>query len=202
MTAYELNAKIHDETQIQQIANSIREFGFVQPVVVDKHNVIVIGHGRVEALKRLGHIDIPCVCVDDLTEEQVKALRLADNKTNESAWNNDFLAVELKEITLDMAQFGFGGFGDFEIVDEYEEKPEIEFTETLDEEHNYLVLYFDNKVDWLQASTLFDIKQAKEYSTRKDGKMPKKPATSVGRVLNGAKALNKILGGAYFEDKH
>ena len=200
LMAYELNAKIHDKTQIEQIANSIKEFGFVQPAVIDKNNVIVIGHGRVAALKQLGHKEVPCVCVDQLTDDQVKALRLADNKTNESDWDDKLLAIDLGGIDLDMSLFGFDG--QFSVVDdeEDEEKPEIEFTETLDEEHNYIVLYFDNKVDWLQASTLFDIKPVKEYSTRKDGAMPKTPTTGTGRVLNGVEALNKILGGGTFEN--
>lgn len=107
LTAYELNAKVHDEKQVEQIANSIKEFGFVQPAVIDKHGVIVIGHGRIEALKLLGRKEVPCVCVDELTDEQVKALRLADNKTNESEWDDDLLAVDLGSIGLDMSQFGF-----------------------------------------------------------------------------------------------
>ena len=197
---YELNAKVHDSVQVEQIANSIKEFGFVQPAVIDKNNVIVIGHGRIAALKKLGYKEVPCVCVDELTDEQVKALRLADNKTNESDWNEDLLAVDLSGITLDMAQFGFDSFMSLADEDEDEEKPEIEFTEVLDEDHNFIVLYFDNAVDWLQASTLFDIKTVKEYSTRKDGKMPKTPTTGIGRVLNGAKALNKLLGGAFNEN--
>lgn len=196
---YELNAKVHDKAQVERIANSIREFGFVQPAVIDKNNVIVIGHGRIAALRELGYKDVPCVCVDELTDDQVKALRLADNKTNESDWNEDLLAVDLSGITLDMAQFGFDSF--ISLADEEdEEKPEIEFAEVLEENHNYIVLYFDNSVDWLQASTLFDIKTVKEYSTRKDGKMPKTPKTGIGRVLNGANALNKIMGGAFNEN--
>lgn len=201
LEAYELNAKIHDQTQVEQIANSIKEFGFVQPAVVDKNNVIVIGHGRIEALKQLGYNEVPCVCVDELTSDQVKALRLADNKTNESDWDDKLLAIDLESISFDMTEFGFDCLGSLlEDEEEKEEKPEVEFTETLDEEHNYIVLYFDNKVDWLQANTLFDIKSVKEYSTRKDGKMPKTAKRGVGRVLNGANALNRVLGGAFSEN--
>lgn len=92
---YEKNAKKHDQRQIKNVAESIKRYGFVQPVVVDKNNVIVIGHCRTLAAKKLGLEMVPCVCVDDLTEDQVKALRLIDNKTNESDWDLDLLTEEL-----------------------------------------------------------------------------------------------------------
>lgn len=105
---YEKNAKKHPDEQIGRIANSIKAFGFKQPLVIDKDNVLVIGHGRLEAAKRLGFDTVPCVRADDLTEDQIKALRLADNKTNESDWDFDFLNIELDDITdIDMSQFGF-----------------------------------------------------------------------------------------------
>lgn len=108
---YAQNAKKHPAEQVDRIANSIREFGFRQPLVIDKDNVLVIGHGRLEAAKRLGYDTVPCVRADDLTEDQIKALRLADNKTNESDWDVDFLDLELDDITdIDMSQFGFDVF--------------------------------------------------------------------------------------------
>lgn len=105
---YKKNAKKHDKTQINNVAESIRQYGFVQPIVVDKDGVIVIGHCRYEAAKALGMKDVPCVCVDDLTEEQVKALRIVDNKSNESEWDFDFLPDELAEIDLSAFDFDFG----------------------------------------------------------------------------------------------
>ena len=105
---YEKNAKRHPADQVDHIANSIREFGFRQPLVIDKDNVIVIGHGRLLAAKKLGLDTVPCVRADDLTDEQIKALRLADNKTNESEWDFDLLDGELDDISdIDMEQFGF-----------------------------------------------------------------------------------------------
>lgn len=105
---YEKNAKKHPAEQVEHIANSIREFGFRQPLVIDKDNVLVIGHGRLLAAKKLGLDTVPCVRADDLTEEQIKALRLADNKTNESEWDFDLLGGELDDILgLDMSMFGF-----------------------------------------------------------------------------------------------
>lgn len=107
---YGKNAKQHPPEQVEHIANSIREFGFRQPLVIDKDGVIVIGHGRLLAAKRLELEKVPCVRADDLTEEQIKALRLADNKTNESEWDFSLLEAELDELKLDfdMAGFGFG----------------------------------------------------------------------------------------------
>jgi ParB-like chromosome segregation protein Spo0J len=75
---YEKNAKKHPAKQIKQVAESIKEFGFNQPIVVDKQNVIIVGHGRYEAAKLLGLKDVPTITVD-LTEEKAKAYRLADN---------------------------------------------------------------------------------------------------------------------------
>ena len=105
---YEKNTKKHDDVQINNVAESIKQYGFVQPIVIDKNNVVVIGHCRLLAAKKLKMTDVPCVCVDDLTEEQVKALRIVDNKSNESPWDFDFLADELSDISLDGFDFDFG----------------------------------------------------------------------------------------------
>ena len=105
---YEKNTKKHDDVQINNVAESIKQYGFVQPIVIDKNNVVVIGHCRLLAAKKLKMREVPCVCVDDLTEEQVKALRIVDNKSNESPWDFDFLADELAEINLDAFNFDFG----------------------------------------------------------------------------------------------
>lgn len=126
---YEKNAKLHPDEQVEWIANSIREFGFKQPLVLDKDNVIVIGHGRLLAAKKLGMETVPCVYANDLNEEQIKALRLADNKTNESLWDFDLLTSELDEIALiDMSDFGF-----LEDIEFDEEPLEIEEDEQPEE---------------------------------------------------------------------
>lgn len=108
LTPYEKNTKKHDKTQINNVAESIKQYGFVQPIVVDKNDVIVIGHCRYEAAKKLKLETVPCVCVDELTDEQVKALRIVDNKTNESPWDFDFLSDELVELDLSDFDFDFG----------------------------------------------------------------------------------------------
>ena len=108
LTPYAGNAKKHDSTQIANVAESIKQFGFVQPIVIDRDGVIVIGHCRALAAKKLGMKEVPCVCVDDLTPEQVNALRIVDNKSNESEWDFDILHDELAELNLDDFDFDFG----------------------------------------------------------------------------------------------
>lgn len=120
LVPYERNTKKHDKTQINNVAESIKQYGFVQPIVIDKNNVVVIGHCRLLAAKQLKMKEVPCVCVDDLTEEQVKALRIVDNKSNESEWDFDILPDELA--ALDLSNFSF----DFGIEDEEEETEILE----------------------------------------------------------------------------
>ena len=123
LTPYAGNAKKHDSTQIANVAESIRQFGFVQPIVIDRDGVIVIGHCRALAAEKLGMKEVPCVCVDDLTPEQVKALRIVDNKSNESEWDFDILPDELAE--LDFSGFDF----DFGLEDEGEDYSPDEFSD-------------------------------------------------------------------------
>ena len=105
---YENNAKIHPPEQVEQVANSIGEFGWTQPLVIDKDFNVVIGHCRLLAAKKLKQKYVPCVVADSLTDEQIRALRLADNKTSESDWDFDVLDLELDAISdIDMSDFGF-----------------------------------------------------------------------------------------------
>lgn len=105
---YARNAKKHNEAQVANVAESIRQFGFVQPLVVDRDGAIVIGHCRALAAQRLGMDEVPCVCVDDLTPEQVDALRLVDNKSNESPRDMALLSDELPELDLSGFDFDWG----------------------------------------------------------------------------------------------
>lgn len=114
---YARNAKRHNEVQIQQIANSIKEFGFNQPIVVDKNGVIIVGHGRYEASKVLGLDDVP-VIVADLTEKQAKSYRLADNKLNESGTDLSIVIEELKG--LDDELINLTGFDKRLIISDFE----------------------------------------------------------------------------------
>lgn len=105
---YDKNAKLHDQKQIDNVAESIKTLGFRQPIVVDKDRVIIIGHCRFLASKKLGLEKVPCVIADDLNEEQVKKLRLLDNKTNESDWDYDFLALDLEGLDFDGFDIDWG----------------------------------------------------------------------------------------------
>lgn len=105
---YENNPR-HNEEAIPYVMNSIKEFGFKNPIIIDKNNVIIAGHTRLESAKRLGMKEVPIIHADDLTEEQVKAFRLADNKVSEkSSWNFELLTDELNDILdINMKDFGF-----------------------------------------------------------------------------------------------
>lgn len=106
ITPYEHNPRKNDEA-VDAVAASIEEFGFKVPIVIDKDGVIVAGHTRLKAAKKLGLTEVPCVVADDLTDEQVRAFRLADNKVSEfSKWITDKLKQEIDGISIDMTQFG------------------------------------------------------------------------------------------------
>lgn len=105
---YENNPRFNDDA-VEYVAKSIKEFGFKVPMIIDKDNVIVAGHTRYKAAMELGMKEVPCIVADDLTPEQVKAFRLADNKVSEkSLWNYELLDEELKDILdINMDDFGF-----------------------------------------------------------------------------------------------
>lgn len=121
LTPYERNPRKNDGA-VEYVAASIKEFGFRVPLVIDKDNVIVAGHTRYKAAKRLRIKEVPCIVADDLTDEQVKAYRLADNKVAEFAtWDTGLLDGELAGILdFDMAEFGFAA-----LTEDIEEEEEI-----------------------------------------------------------------------------
>ena len=106
---YKKNAKKHPKEQVERIANSIKEFGFTQPVIIDSNNCVVAGHGRILGAKKAGLKQVPTVMLEDLTEEQIKAYRLVDNKLNESEWDFGLLDEELGILSddIDMELCGF-----------------------------------------------------------------------------------------------
>lgn len=129
ITPYENNPRKNDEA-VKYVVESIKEFGFKVPIVIDKNNIIVAGHTRYKAAKKLKLKTVPCIIADDLTDEQIKAFRLADNKTSEFAeWDFNLLELELDSISnIDMSLFEFDSgiddtFGtDFELPDD--DKPQ------------------------------------------------------------------------------
>ena len=128
---YARNSKLHSEAQVGQIAASIREFGFNNPVLIDKDNGIIAGHGRVLAAQKLQLEKVPCVRLPHLTEIQKRAYIIADNRMSETGggWDTDMLALEIEELRLDGFEIDLTGFdddmmGDAKELDEMPTLPE------------------------------------------------------------------------------
>lgn len=195
---YKKNAKKHPKEQVERIMNSIKQFGFFEhrAVAIDKDDYVVEGHGRILAAKKAGLTQVPTICLDDMTEEQIKAWRLIENKTAESSYDETLINEEISELLksdIDMEAFGFS----IDVLEDetIEVEPDVPFTEILNEENNYIVLKFNNKIDWLNAMGLFGIEKAKAYPTKKDGnKKSFGMRAGVGRVLDGQKALERVQG--------
>jgi len=181
---------------VGKVAKSIERFGFASPIIARKKDGRVIaGHTRLKAALRLNMDEVP-VRFMDLDDQASAALALADNRLGEVAtWDDDMLKSILDDLAadgVDVQELGFDE-DDFarladEIMEDLEE-PEIVFSEYLDEANNYVVLFFDNSVDWLQAQTHFELKSV--HSKRANGKPWSK---GIGRVLNGAEYLKKVTG--------
>ena len=121
LTPYGNNSKKHDKKQVDNVANSIKRFGWQQPIVVDENGVVVIGHCRLLAAKSLGMKEVPVTVASGLTDDEIKELRIADNKTNESPWDLGTLQDDL--IGLDFEGFDFSFPSDRE-----EEEKETRYT--------------------------------------------------------------------------
>lgn len=141
---YEKNAKKHPPEQVRAVAESIKQYGWAQPIVVDENNEIIIGRGRLKAAKLLKLTTAPCYILKGLTDEQKRKLRLLDNKTNESEWDMEMLKDELAD--LDFSDFPDIDFG---VLSDEEEKEIIEddnfFDDIEKEETHYGVPYQGNK---------------------------------------------------------
>lgn len=176
------------DPEYEKIKRSIEEFGCVEPLVMNKRgNRLIGGHQRLKILLEKGVKEFE-VSVVDLDEKKERALNIALNKI-QGEWDFTKLAdllVELDDGELDLS---LTGFDDEEIeklltsVPEFE-KPEVEFAEELLEQHNFIVLYFDNDIDWIQAQTLFDLKTVESKHALKHW--------GIGRVMRGAEAIQKI----------
>lgn len=167
-----INNPRNNDQAVDAVASSIKNFGFKVPVLIDSNDEIVNGHTRVKAAKKLGLEEIPTIIADDLTDEQIKAFRLADNKVGELAeWDEDTLAIELEELenlNMDMSQFGFETFdNDIDIDDLF-----LDDEEQL-EKDNAIYLKWDNKKTEIEEETfqfLNDkLEQYKKAETNKEG---------------------------------
>lgn len=181
------NNNKHPEKQIEMLAKIIKFQGQRSPIVVSKRSgFIVKGHGRLQALKKLGYTKVAVDYQDYESEAQEYADMTADNKISELAeFDKDMFMAEFPTLSVkDIELFGMQEIPNIEIKTEIEEKPEVEFTEELLEEHNYIVLYFDNSVDWLQVESLFDLKSVQALNSKENYKK-----IGIGRVLKGSEAL-------------
>lgn len=164
---YENNPRINDEA-VEYVKNSIEQFGFKVPIIIDKNNVIVAGHTRIKASKELGLEEVPCIIADDLTEEQIKAFRLADNKVSEkSMWDYSKLDEELEKILdIDMSVFDFDIDTDFEIQIPEEKKESEKLV------NNYIIppfSVFDSRQGYWQDRKRWWLSQTYHQETgRKD----------------------------------
>lgn len=143
---YEHNPRNNDDA-VDAVANSIKEFGWQQPIVVDTEGVIIAGHTRYKAAKKLGLKTVPIVIAKDLSEEQVKAYRLADNKSGELAsWDSSLLDAELIKVSdIDMSQFGFEDIADAELPDDFFEENSDQDKNDDEDQSNELVLDWGTK---------------------------------------------------------
>jgi len=174
---------------VDKVASSIHEYGFQQPIVVDKNMVVIVGHTRLLASKKLGLKKVP-IAIANLSKSQAKAYRIADNRLNEEGnWDIDLLKNELSDLNGLLNNTGFDDSELDKLLEkkEKEEEPEIEFSEEVGEQHNYIILYFDNDIDWLSAQTHFNLKTVS--SKRSNGKPWSK---GIGRVVNGGKYLTNL----------
>lgn len=188
---YEFNEKKHPEQQVHRIAKSINKFGFIQPLVVDGKNNLIIGHGRLMAAKRLKMDSVPVIRKENLTEEEIAELRLLDNKLNESEWDAARLGLYGKDLLIDI---GFTNRELEKLFDKVKPKDIGESDELLDamllrgfEKYDYLVFVFRNEMDWLNAQQRFGVKMINVSFTER------KKRIGLGRVIEGS-VLLKVIG--------
>lgn len=182
-----------NERAVGAVAASIQEFGFKVPIIVDRDNVVIAGHTRLKAAQKLGLETVPVLRADDLTDEQVQALRLADNKTGEIAeWDFEKLEQELAGLELDMSLFGFESEYKYELPEEYAEKASLvdklvvpPFS-VLDARQGY---WKERKKKWLDICG--------DLSETRDGEYGRTSGTQKGWILdminNGTSNFDPVL---------
>lgn len=206
---YEKNPRKNDNA-VERVATSIKEFGFNSPIIIDEQNVIINGHTRYKAAIKLGLETVPVVVAHGLTPEQIRAYRIMDNRSAEIAsWDTDLLFKEIMDIIEDESvPLEITGFNVDELAVELgiqlkkEEKAtkakekellgDMEFAEELLESHNYVVLYFDNELDWQAAKDKLNLTQV-EWNKGMNGEKFEKHG--LGRVIKGAPIIARLKEG-------
>ena len=193
LALYENNPR-KNASAVAEVARYIEKYGWRQPIVVDAEGVIIVGHTRWKAAKKLGLDTVPVHVAKDLTPEEAKAYRIADNRSHEHAdWDDEKLLAELldlEKLGCDLADVGFTHSDVEKMLDDMAEDlqpPDVEFATELDEASNYVVLKFDRDIDFLQIQTLLGLRSVQNRTYNgKPGKM------GVGRVVDGVEALKLI----------
>lgn len=215
---YEKNSREHSDMQLEQIMQSIIEFGFTNPLLVDSEYNLIAGHGRLEAVKRLNRYTykdspvtaLPCIIVDGLTESQKKALVIADNSIALNAtWNEELLKQELNDIQASMPIFFFDNN---ELDKLFEETNELvqeisteneKFIPNIDvkpnEHWDYICFVFSNLQDWLAVCAKLGVSKA--YYDRYDSKGKAIKKVGVGRMIKGEKLLDLLEKNGYQKDE-
>ena len=207
------NARVHDDRSKRAIRESLKQLGAGRSVLTDADNILIAGNGVYREAMELG---IPVRIIEsdgrelvvikrtDLRNSDPKrtALAIADNKCSDlSDFDDEKLEELLSEIENDPLLSAASGFSEAEIneilnpqktEENSEEKPEVQFSEELLENHNYIVLYFDNDIDWLQAKSIFNLQPVKDLSSKTGYER-----RGTGRVVRGADAINKLLRGGF-----
>lgn len=186
---YENNAKKHTPEQVEQIKQSIIDFGMIDPIAVWQDGIIIEGHGRLMALQELGIREVPIIRLDHLTDEQRRAYGLIHNKlTMSTGFDLDLLEEELQNINqYDMGEFGFAIVIDD--IDTTVEQPEEEIAQELGEANNFVVLEFKTEEEWERAKRIFGLKRS-----HTGDKNPKIRRHGIGRVIDGLKWLDLLEG--------
>lgn len=169
---YDKNPRFNGEA-VEAVANSIREFGFKVPIILTTDNTIVTGHTRLKAAKRLGLVEVPCIIADDLSEAQIKAFRLADNRVGELAeWDFELLELELEELScmnfnvnedfLNFELFNEGVDEEEDLIEPVEEElgpyDKIHFLLTVENKDLYKI---ENKIKEMEGINGLEIKQSR-----------------------------------------
>ena len=190
------NAKKHPAWQIEKLVFSISTYSkdephLLQPLVVDEKNIVLIGNGRLEAIKQLGWQTVEVIVKDGLTEDQKRALAILDNKSISLEWNEDILVKELPDLADKALETGFS---EKEIqnllmkankaMEQNVEQPTYDMTPQLYEKYDYILLFFDNEIDFLNASQLVGLKKMRDRM--------KNQKVGLYRAVKGNDAIAKI----------
>jgi len=174
--------------KLKELEDSIRVFGIIDPLIVNKRRVVIGGNQRLKIVRKLGIEKVKCIEITkegkDLPFKTEKIINLALNHITGEV-DKEKLVEFISDMNLD--DLNLAGIGDMEMEKKEKEIPEVEFTEELGEEQNYVVLYFDDGVDWLNAYTLFGLKTVQSLDSK-----PGFKKMGVGRVINGKSALEKL----------